>query len=418
MKLGEEILRLTRQLIYSISFKVAARTKAEYFTRKRKMPFEELMIFMLLSLKSSTSSALRRFFERLGKKNITMTQQSLSEARQKVNVWAFVAIYKLTVETMTKQLNNKWHNYRVYAVDGSKIALPAEQELREHYGALGKNSTAPTAQGSVLYDVLNDIVADALIEPMSTDERTLALRHIEALKDIAPADEKLVIFDRGYPSYGLIDKLESEGIKYVMRVKAKFNLDIDAQKSKDGYVWLEQNGKRIHVRVIKFMLESGEMETLITNITDKRLGVKAFKKLYFMRWPVEIKYDIVKNKLQLENFNTRTVDGIGQDFYAAMYLTNLAASIAINAKEEIESTRIDKENKYQYKANLNELIGILKDKFIFAIAQRRRKVQARLVEEIVDEVTRYVVPIRPNRTQPRNPSPRRAKFHHNQKANC
>ncbi len=418
MKLGEEILRLTRQLIYSISFKVAARTKAEYFTRKRKMPFEELMIFMLLSLKSSTSSALRRFFEQLGKKNITMTQQSLSEARQKVNVWAFVTIYKLTVETMTKQLDRKWHNYRVYAIDGSKIALPAEQELREHYGALGKDHTAPTAQGSVLYDVLNDIVADALIEPMSTDERTLAFRHIEALKNIAPNDEKLVIFDRGYPSFSLIDMLESESIKYVMRVKAKFNLNIDAQRSKDGYVWLEQNGKRIHMRVIKFMLESGEMETLITNITDKRLGVKAFKKLYFMRWPVEIKYDIVKNKLQLENFNTRTVDGIGQDFYSAMYLTNLTASIAIDAKEEIESTRIDKDNKYQYKANLNELIGILKDKFVFAIAQRRRKVQARLVEEIVDEVTRYVVPIRPNRTQPRNPSPRRAKFHHNQKANC
>ena len=32
----------------------------------------------------------------------------------------------------------------------------------------------------------------------------------------------------------------------------------------------------IQVRVIKFALDSGEIETLITNIKDKRLGKKAF----------------------------------------------------------------------------------------------------------------------------------------------
>jgi len=69
-----------------------------------------------------------------------------------------------------------------------------------------------------------------------------------------------------------------------MRVKSKFNSDIDAQTETDSYVWLEQGGERIHVRVIKLELDSGETEMLATNITDKRLGKKAFKKLYFMRW--------------------------------------------------------------------------------------------------------------------------------------
>jgi hypothetical protein len=35
--------------------------------------------------------------------------------------------------------------------------------------------------------------------------------------------------------------------------------------------------------MIKFVFSSGEIEMLITNITDKRLGVGEFKKLYFMR---------------------------------------------------------------------------------------------------------------------------------------
>ena len=107
-----------------------------------------------------------------------MKQQSLSEARKKITVWAFVELFKLTAETMTEQCVNKWHNYRVYAIDGSKIALPADKALGGYFGVLGKDGSAPTAQGSVLYDVLNDIVADAAIEPLSTDERTLANRQM------------------------------------------------------------------------------------------------------------------------------------------------------------------------------------------------------------------------------------------------
>jgi hypothetical protein len=106
-----------------------------------------------------------------------------------------------------------------------------------------------------------------------------------------------------------------------------------------------------------------------------------------MRWPVEIK-------------------------------SNFAAAVAIDAREEINEARKDKDNKYQYKANLNELIGVLKDKFVFAVAQKRIKAQIRMVNEIVSEVSRYVVPIRDNRIVPRNPSQRKAKFHHNQKASC
>ena len=161
------------------------------------MPFEELILYMLQSLKCSTQSAIRRFFSNLGKP-VTMKQQSLSEARQKLTVWAFWDLYTLTVEAMTEHCTKKWHNYRVYAVDGSKIALPSEEALGEYFGVLGKDGTAPTAQGSILYDVLNDIVADAAIAPMSLCERTLAKNHIEALENIAQGDKKLLIFDCFY----------------------------------------------------------------------------------------------------------------------------------------------------------------------------------------------------------------------------
>jgi len=406
----------TEQKVYNESFKNEAKKREQDFTRNRKMKFEDLMFYMLLSLKNSTATALRRFFVGMCM-NVFMTQQSLSEARAKVNVWAFEELFNDTAETMIDYCHNRWHGYRILAIDGTKIQLPTDKKLSAYYGALGKDKTAPTAQASILYDVLNDIVCDAAIKPMTTDERTLAKGHIEKCNEITKGSKNLIIFDRGYPSFELIEMLEKKGISYLMRVRSKFNNDIDAQESNDGIVFLEQGGKRIQVRVIKFMLDSGE-EVLITNIADKRLGTKAFKKLYFLRWPIETKYDIVKNKLQLENFNTRTVEGIQQDFFAAMYLTNIAASALIDVQDDIDSSRNNKGNKYRYKANLNELIGILKDRFVFAIAQDSPDEQWLMIDFILQEVQRHVVSIKPDRSTPRNSMPRKVKFHHNQKANC
>ena len=417
MKLLERLARFTNYVLLNDDYKNQARKNPTDFTRNRKLVFEDLILYMLFSFKCSTSSALRRFFANFNKDNISVKQQSLSEARKKVTVWAFVHMFKLTVSTMTEVCTQKWHGYRVYAIDGSKISLPSDKALREYYGALGKDRTAPTAQGSVLYDVLNDIVCDAAIEPLTTDERTLAKAHIEACRNIAVNDKKLIIFDRGYPSFELLELLENEGISYVMRVKSNFNKDIDAQWKLNGYVNLEKNGKRIRVRVVKFTLDSGEVEKLITNITDKRFGKEAFMKLYFLRWPIETKYDIVKNKLQLENFNTRTIEGIQQDFFASMYLTNCAAAALLDVKEDIEEAREDKDNKYEYKANINELIGILKDRFVKALSLDDPEEQSAMINSILKEIGSYVIPIRPKRSIPRNATPRKSKYYHNQKPN-
>ena len=418
MGLVERIIVFTQKLIFSAEFKEFARVNPSDFTRIRKMSFEELMVCMLMSFKCTTQSAIRRFFKDLCK-GMAMKQQSFSEARQKIRPEAFYALFRLAAREMGSQCRETWHNYRVLANDGSKIALPADGFLLGHFGGIGRNAKSPTAQASICYDVLNDIVIDADIAPLDHGERTLALAHVENCKLVLPEGEKkLFIYDRGYPSFDLIGALEEAGLKYVMRVKKKFNLDVDAQSKPDGYVWLKQCDKRIHVRVIKFCLDSGEEEVLLTNITDRRLGKNAFKKLYFMRWPVETKYDIVKNKLEVENFSSRTVEGIRQDFFATMYLVNVAAAAKHDAKDEIDAARRDKENKYEYQANTNELIGILKDRLVLALTEGDPARQSELIRNIVSEVAQSVVPKRVNRSVPRNPIPRSAKFHHNSRSNC
>lgn len=69
---------------------------------------------------------------------------------------------------------------------------------------------------------------------------------------------------------------------------------------------LKKKGKTVRLRAIRFPLNSGEEEFLITNIVDGQLGIKEFKTLYFKRWGIETKYDELKNKLHIQKFTGDT----------------------------------------------------------------------------------------------------------------
>ncbi|MCL1976449.1 MAG: hypothetical protein FWG61_09860 [Firmicutes bacterium] len=134
--------------------------------------------------------------------------------------------------------------------------------------------------------------------------------------------------------------------------------------------------------------------------------------------PIETKYDEIKNKLAVENFSGRTVNGIMQDFFITMYMSNVVAVACREAQADVDGTRELKDNKYSYHVNVNHAIGTLKDRFILAILEPNPHIQRRKVMRILSLLAEHAVPTRPDRSKPRNHSPRRAKFRHNRKLNC
>jgi len=414
----EKLVDKTCGMLDDYTYMDRTRTESKYFTRDRKMPFKKLMRFMLTPRSASTQNELERYFDKLGEPTF-MTQQAFSEARHKIKHTAFVELFEMTAqESYSDEYEcETWNEYRTSAVDGSKIDLPAEERLRKHFGTVGAGGTSAAAQGSILYDVLNDVIMDAAIEPIATDERTLAERHIDTLYKNLKPEKELIIFDRGYACFSLIQKLEEKGFKFLMRVRTKFNIDIDNQKDADGIVYLKQKDKKIKVRVIKFPLLTGETETLITNIWDENISVDSFGELYFKRWPIETKYDVVKNKLEIENFSGLTVEAIKQDFFATMYLINIASAAKAAAQVEADEQRKGKDNLYEYKINVNHEVGVLKDRFIFALSNDICAGRAKEIRKILDLLMKKMIPVRKGRSN-RRKIPRNTKFHHNQKSNC
>ncbi len=92
----------------------------------------------------------------------------------------------------------------------------------------------------------------------------------------------------------------------------------------------------VKIRIIRFQISDGNNEILITNIFDKNFTIDNFAKLYHMRWTIEEKYDDLKNKLEIENFSGNSNIAVLQDFYATIFLNNIASIMTLDCEEEIK----------------------------------------------------------------------------------
>lgn len=406
------------ELIHSRGFMERARQHPADFTRNRKMNLPQLVIFMMNLLRSSVQTALDRFFDVAGTPDVEMTQQSFSEARQKLNPEACRELFLHTAAQVYAHDVDRWNGMALIAIDGSKLQLPNDKQLLEKYGGTGPTASSPTAQASIAYDMLNHVIVDAEIEPLSIGEQELAARHIKRIAQTEGIGEALVILDRGYSSVELMGQVEEKELKFLIRLRRKFNAGIDALGNGVHEYKLSYSQGILKVRVIKFALPSGEIETLVTNLTDAGMGIKDFEELYFMRWPVETKYGEIKLKLEVENFSGRTEVAIQQDFFITMMLSNIIAVGALEAQPAVDTAREGKKNKHRYKVNVNHAIGTFKDRFILALLETDPEKRAAQIQKIIKLLCKHVVPERKGRSSPRNPSPRKARFHHNMKSNC
>lgn len=341
----------------SITLLEKSRFKSSDFTRERKLPFERLVLYMLNLPKESTSVALLKFFNLLGEES--PTQQAFSKARNKINHLPFLETF--TITALQTPIERRFHGYLINAIDGSAIALPQTPELIKYFGATGQGSKSPTARASIRLDILNDIIRDAKITPYTVSEIVHAN---EFLSNQNGNDKQMNIYDRGYFTWNFAIAHIEKGVNFLFRLKTKFNKKIDDLPLGDHLLQLDIKEKTIKIRIIKFILPSGELETLVTNIFDNDLTENDFKELYFLRWAVETKYDIIKNKLCLENFTGLSPNCILQDFFAHMTVANLVAIAKMEADENIKEARKGKNNKHGYVANVNYIIGSIKELLI------------------------------------------------------
>ena len=395
-----KLANLVLNILGSTKFLNSSRTSDRCFTRNRKLNFKNIMLFIIRGINKNIQSELRDFMIKVLKQDESCSKQAFSKARQNIKYEAFRELVGYSVDLFYDEAEyTKFHGYRVLAIDGSKLNLPDSSELRSEFG-FQLTSGASQVQGtaSLLYDVCNNLILDAHMDKYKSNERELAEKHLQWLSGHT-LDNELIIFDRGYPSAELINTVEAKGFKYIMRCSTEFIKRIK-YTGKDAVVSHEFKNKAvrhpIEFRVVE--VEIGDtIEYLITNLANSEFDAEQLKELYHMRWGIETKYDDLKNKLSIESFSGLTKTAVLQDFYASLFLSNFAAYLIYDNKENIKKANMSEQRKYEYKQNVNQTIACLKNYVIDTMAYGSMFKIRKMLKTVIKELEKAIVPIRKNR---------------------
>ena len=390
-----------------------ARQQETSFTRSRKMPFPSALSFMLDMRTTALQTRLNIYFEHNGD-NEPMSQQAFSKLRNNFNHSPFVTMLKALVQ---KEYSGEydlplWNGYHLFGVDGSYLQLPRNKEMYNNFGTHGQKNQCPCAGVSVLFDVLHGWAIDPIITTANMDERAQCENHINSLSENLPniAENSIILLDRGYPSQNLFKTLQDSELKFVARCNSMFVSEVNNAPMGDSVSTLK-NG--ITVRIIKFVLSSGETETLATNLFD--ISENLFPELYALRWGIETAYFRFKQELCVEKFSGKTTNSIYQDFWASMVLLNTVAVFQKEADLAVEKRQAGKTLKHQNCARTSDLIITLRDRFIFAVLCGNTMFCDLEIERVIKTMSRTVSPVRPGRSFPRRFKPY-LNFNHNLKS--
>lgn len=383
------------------------------FTRDRKLTFKNLIVIIII-FKSSIQRELDRFFKVVKNDDFNIrevTKGALSQARAKLNPWAFKRLNEVACNTFYERVEYYiWYGLRVLAVDGSRLVLPNHPSVVKEFGqhSFGPKADSPRslAMASMLYDVLNQITIDAEIAPYSSSERDLLMKHIDKTKA-----GDILLLDRGYPCVWLLFLLKARGVEFCVRMKEDWWLTVkeftestdkerivtfslpkkDRKKLADYPEIMDQT---ITCRLIKIELETGEKEILCTSLTDmEKYEYVEFDSLYHYRWNEEEAYKLLKSRIELENFSGKTAIAVKQDFFAKVFLMTLCAAYAHPIEEKVTNEyKADKERVHDQKINRTNALSMTQDILISVMIKKQYKKALEAFDDIVEKTREIIRP--------------------------
>ena len=399
-----------------------------HFTRNRKLPIDELIRMML----TMTGGTLARELYDAG---VEMAPSSFVEARKRISFLIFKKLLGRFNDLCDDP--STMMGFKVWSIDGSTIPCPRNPKSNNFYTSETNPKGWNNTHANLVFDVLNHVFIDCnmgegeLDSRKAHDEQGALYSLIYKRKFVQPT---ILLLDRGYESYNTIAHLQQvDNLYFVLRVKQDKaalrpvrglpmeELDRELswtittrqtnQAKENGWIFLQTGSKKgkknspntritrwdfgaIHpeaypmtCRAVRFMLDSGEYETLLTNLPEE-FSISEMKELYHMRWRIETNIRFLKYSVGLLNLHSRTDELILQEIYAHLTMFNFCQRIS----REIEIPQ-KPGNKYRYEIDRTMAIYLCKKFF------REPDFSG---EKLIQDIKRYTVPIRPNRADKRN----------------
>ena len=316
--------------------------------RDIKIKFEEIIYGSIykcinnLSYQDVASKINLNFIEQ--NINTTISKTAFINKRNSIPNEYFLDINNSFIDYIYK--DNK--NPRIFGVDGSFINLFKNFNKYEFSYA---SSNENYCQGiiSCLYDINNKIPVNYYLIK-TRNEREAFRNQIKYLRN-----GDTVIFDRGYYSYDLVEKLEIIDVNYIFRLKSN-KKEVQYMKNNNivDYTFINKNIKN---RIINYRIDNSEDEYyLLTNLS---CSIDELKDLYWKRWQVEIHFKESKYNLSLKTINLKTENSLLQE----IYIHNLIFILYYYFKFDIDNPLL----KSKYKINNKTGIKIFSENIIYLL---------------------------------------------------
>ena len=356
------------------------------FIRNRKMPLKDLL-FTMINRRGITLSLELRNYMKTAHPGMEISKPGYLKQRMKLNPLAFYELCRHHNRNFYAEPGfSAFHGYLVPAADGSGINIPAAKETLESDCCKCK-----------------------------FDEMRLAEEQAGRVPETTGIPQPyLVAMDRGYPSTAAFIRMMEKDILFLARLKSSDYkkeqaalsapdtwVDIHLDKSRTRHYKGTDIGRRmeelghITLRMVKVSLPGEREEVLITNLPTETFDCQQIAELYHMRWGIETAYETLKDRLQIENFTGTKPILLLQDIYSTIYISNLAEDIIRDAEAELDEK--EKSRKHKMMINRTVSIGILKNDLIYILLETDAQKQDKLFQQIYEDISQNLVPIRPDR---------------------
>ena len=424
-----------RARIFAPEFCARHRRAPADFTRQRLLTFPVVMLFLLQKTTRSVQRHLHSFLQQLWPQDpdCSVTPGGWTQARAKLSHTAFIELNQevlLPCFYAPEQAAHRrlWRGHRLLGCDGSLLRLPVHPQIIETFGAvavanhLGDTGTRYTpARLSVLYDLLNHLGLDARLAPVSQGEVELVTAQ---LARVEPGD--VLIWDRGFTGFTLLAQVRARGAHFVGRCsKSSFaaaqeffranrageSRIVRLAAASDQRAGLKALGlpEELTVRLVSVRLSTGELEVLVTSLLEEALyPTEEFLEVYHWRWQHETYHQLLKGRLDLENWSGQTVEAVQQDVQAAVLVSNVETLLSQEPQEILSAGDAGR----QHPAQVNRAVSYhaLKERLLDLLWSPRP------LAEVLEEMQRWMqhtpVSVRPKRQVPRRPPSFHRSYHH------
>lgn len=433
MKYSNKNINIIKEIIEKGSFISLCRLNKNHYIRKRKIEPKDIVLYELNKRGLSSKMEILNF------NNIKNVQEisspGLFKQRKKLNPEVFKYLVRESLKEFYINYSKEVKTIKGYVllgIDGSDFEIPNGKEAREKYNGKQQNHPARITV-STCYDLLNHYTLDVEVEKYDYSETTMAEEHYKTIKreNILGPFKSIKIMDRNYRNLSHIYNYLKEDEKFLIRIASSvYEKENRGMKTNDeiikiGYEYNRaryyknsnpelynylKEGNTVDVRCVKVELESGEIETLITNLGYEEFTTEEIKEMYHLRWQIEINYRYLKNNLKIENITSTKEILIKQDIYSQVLVANMLQAFINENDRKIDQ----KKYKNKMKTNSNMSIGIFKNTLIYILLEKNAKKRSEMMEQFSEALKKYIVPVKPGRKNPRIDNPKN-RYHINQR---